>query len=755
MKRLSILLVLLSANAPAQQTATRLGNFTSLGSINDSIYAADGSLIVGGVFERAGSTAIRNLARYAPDGTLDTSWTPNPDGFIRGLQIDASGRLYVSGSYKNIAGTARPGLVRFNPGSPYTLDPNYLPPIPISAASVDNLALRSDGTLYVSYCLTSAPAACKVARVDAQGNFMAAFDVSTNGSVFPVTLSADEQFLLVAGVMSTIGGVTIPSRASLAKLDSVTGAMDLSWIPFATGNGNVRGILPDGPSHVIVAGAIPGGTEGFARVPLASPGTADVGFGPDFGPAANVSGQELMRAPDGDLVVAGSFTLADGQSRPARIARLSPDGNTVRPGWGINAPIGGASTHTATMSPTGKVAIPRFTRPGLARTTLYELSNADGSDLGVLTSNTFSTRATFTRLARQPVSDRIFAAGPNLEEFDGRASNGVFAFQPTLQPDLSWTSMLITQATIGGSMAISTGTTVMALGGFGFGPDSQLTRGLYRLNSFDGAATGWIPQATAGVGISTEPVTGVLVDEAGGFIYTLGITRNVSNQIIPGGPFLRFAISDGVRDATWIPTISLNGTPSINLSGGFIYVGGINSTTATDNSTVNGLARFATTGTGRADPGFKPFTVSTQLPAMAEDANFIYVGGAATLARVSKSTGLIDTSWQPLLNPTGVNSLSVAADGSVFVTGNLNAGCGGAIVQVARVHPGGNIDPAWRLAIDGFALASLPIPPEDVLIAGNFSRANENAHDGLVRVGRSDGLFADGNGDPRCAPPAI
>lgn len=190
------------------------------------------------------------------------------------------------------------------------------------------------------------------------------------------------------------------------------------------------------------------------------------------------------------------------------------------------------------------------------------------------------------------------------------------------------------------------------------------------------------------------------------------------------------------------------------LSGGFIYLGGLESALATDNSTVTGLARFSITGNGRADPFFKPFAVATDLTALAEDANFIYVGGWTTLVRVSKSSGLIDPGWRPILNPTGVNSLSVASERSVFVTGNLNAGCGGAIVKAVRVHPGGNIDPVWRITLDGAARASLPVPPEDLLIGGNFSSANNNPHDGLIRVGPSEGLFADGAGDPCCVAPA-
>lgn len=752
MRRLLALSIMVWGSvAMAQQPAPRLGNFFSLGAVTKSAYGADGSLIVGGGFDRVGAIDRRNLVRFAPAGTLDTSWLPNPDGVIRGIAFDAGGNLYVAGNFRNISLQLRFGLAKFLPGSPFTIDPLYLPQIPSDASTVDSLVLRSDGTAYVSYCV-SVPQNCRILRLNAQGAVMGSFNAMTLGPVFPMALSADEQFLLVSGQVVAINGVPIPSRANLAKLNANTGAMDASWIPFATGNGSVRVILADGPSHILVAGSIPGGVDGLARIPLANPGTADVEFGPDVGPSANVNMQELLRAPDGDLIISGAFTEVDSQPRSSRLARLAPDGS-ARAGWGATAPTGGANSNSMAIAADGTVLSPRFTRPGLTRTTLFELSNSDGSNLASLTNATLSSHAGFQRLVREPISGRIFAGAAALEEISGRQSPAVFAFQSNLQPDLGWTSALGSKVVLGGTLQLSTSATSMVLGAFGFGADGLPVSGLYRLNAVDGSNHAWEPQGSAGVGLSTDAPQAVLVDEAGGFAYALGINRDAAGSLLPGRPFLRFALADGLRDPTWLPTISTSGTPALLLDDGFVYVSGVASATATDNSTVLALARFAVSGTGRADPGFKPFTTATTLQAMTQDANFIYVGGPSRLARVDKTSGVVDGNWmQGLINPGAVTSLSLAADGGLFLTGALTLGCQGETVKVARVLPGGNFDPTWVVDLNQSATSTLAIPPADVLVGGFFNTVNGSFHDGLVRLGRSDGLFYDGLGDQRCLP---
>ncbi len=755
MKRWMIcILVLVATAAHGQQVAPRLGDFFSSGTITKTAYAADGSLLVGGTFDRVGNLGRRNLVRFAPDGTLDTTWVPNPDGLIRGIVFDPAGNVYVVGNFKNIAGVVRPGVARFLAGSPYVLDTTYLADVPISATTVDAIARRSDGTVYVSYCLPATPSStCKVVRLDAQGLAINTFDVTTNGAVFPIALSQDEQSVLIAGFLTSVGGVTIPSRANFAKLDATTGAMSVNWVPFATGNGRVRAMIPDGPNHMLVAGTIPGGADGMARVALADPGTADIGFGPDLGPATSVQLNEVLRLPDNDLFIAGLFTLIDGQSRNSLVARLAPDG-TARPGWGVNAPLGGAFSETMSVSPAGRVAKPSLAvAGGITRTTMYELSNVDGSDVGALASATFSASAVFRQIVREPVSGRIFAGAGGLEEIDGRTSHAVFAFQPNLQPDLAWTSMLGSKVRMGGNVYMSTGPTALILGGFGFGTDSLQVAGLYRLNAVDGSNNSWFPQASAGVGLGTQAPSAVGVDEAGGYAYTVGINTNANGVVLPGGTFRRFALTDGLRDSTWLSTITLGaGAPPMLVADGFVYLGNVNSTAATDNSTVIGLARYAVAGIGRADPNFKPFQAITNIQAMAHDASHIYVAGSATLARISLLTGLIDPTWRPTTATSigTVNSISIAEDGSVLVAGSVNLGCGGTPVSAARIQSGGNVDPTWRVSLDGPANSVLAVPPADALIAGGFRTVNGAAHDGLVRIGRSNTVFIDGLGDPTC-----
>lgn len=750
-------LLLVAAAVPAQQLAPRLGDFTSQGDFAKPAYAADGSLLVGGVFDRVGNSARRNLVRFAPDGTLDPAWAPNPDGRIRRIVIDAFGNVLVAGDFRTIAGVARPGVARFLSGSPYVLDPDYLPDVPASTSSINDLALRSDGTAYVSYCQRDTPTVCRIVRLDAQGAAVSGFDASTNGASFPMVLSQDEQSLLIAGNASMVGGLAVPSRGNLARLDANTGAMSAAWIPFATGSGSIRAIIPDGPGHMLVAGQIPGGADGLARVALADPGTADTGFGPDVGPAATVLMTELLRMPDDDLVISGNFLLIDGQARASRVARLAPDG-TLRPDWGAAAPAGGTASNSMAVSATGRVAKPSLAvAGGVPQSSLYELSAADGSDLGRLVAASFAASATFLRLVREPVSGRIFAGAGGLEAINGRNCHPVFALQANLQPDLAWTSMLGSKVRLGGSLSMSSGPTALILGASGFGTNSLQTFGLYRLNAADGSNNDWLPQAAPGVGLGINPPTAVAVDEAGGYVYVTGINTDANGAPIGGGTLRRYALADGLRDSTWSSTLTLGaGLPPMLVADGFVYLGNVNAATATDDSIVIGLARFSVSGSGRADPTFAPFQSITNLQAMAQDAGHIYVGGLTTLARINKQTGLVDPDWRPniITNVGTVNSIAVADDGTVFLAGSINLGCGGAAVSVARIQAGGRLDPIWRIELDAQANAVLPLPPADALVAGGFRTANGAAHDGLVRVGRSETVFVDGLGDPGCVRPA-
>ena len=754
MKTLLVMIaILVSGAAQSQVVQPRLADLYSDLGIYQTAYEADGSLWVGGPFDRVGTEMISNLVRFKPDGTLDTTFAPSPDsGVIRGIDFDSSGRAYVAGSFKSIAGQLRPGLARFNAGNPRTLDATYLPQLPASIQSIESITLRSDGSLYAAYSTTGTSRG--IVRLDAQGQTIPTFVVTSNNAVFPMVLSADEQHLFIGGAMSQVNGVAIPSKGQVAKLDASTGAMDMDWIPFASGSGFVRAMVPDGPDHMILAGTIPGGTEGLARVAIATPGAADIGFGPDFGPLTTIANTNLLRMPDGDLLVSGNFSTVDGQVRISHLAKLAADG-TARADWGGSAPLGGSSSQTLSVSAAGQVALPRFATPDFPRSRVYALSPIDGSDTGDLVDAEFSARAVIQKLARDPVSGRVFAGAPSLEEIDGRASSALVAFQSDLTPDVTWNSNLNDNITLGGTMAVSVGPTRIAVGGLGFDGVGLQTRNLFLLDASNGTVINWQALVAAGLTISTEQVRALAIDEVAGYVYVVGVTRDDNNALLSARGLNRFSLITRLLDTSWVATVVAGFTPTLAIDGDYLYFAGVNSAIATDSSSVVALARFSLAGNGKADPSFKPFATATSIATLDIDATHVYVGGSGVLARIDKASGLIDSSWNPspAQGPGSVAALSLADDGSVWVGGSPTLGCAGGVVDVARIQAGGVTDPTWKIDADQPVSSVLWVDGGRVLVAGSFRNVNGDPHDGIALIGPGDTIFAGEMGDPLCVRP--
>lgn len=751
---LGLSLAAASAGVPAQQLLPPLGEFYGSGDPSRPLFLPDGSLIVGGIFARAGSTPRSNLARFDASGVLDPDWDPAPNAIVRFVLAAPNGDFYVAGEFTALGATPAPGLVRFLAGDPPTLDAGWTPEIPPQNGGVDALALRSDGSLYVAYCEADF-SACPIVRLAPDGSRINGFSAQTNSFTNTMVLSPDESSLFVVGGASEANGTPLPSRGGLAKLDAASGALDLDWAPFTAGNGNLRIVLNDGPDHVLVAGTVPGGSEGLARVSIGT-GTADLSWGPDFGPNSSTRITNLTRFPDGDLLVTGAFTSADGESRPAGLARLDPAG-AVRAGWGANAPPGGSSTLSAAISSSGVAVVPRYPHQNLQQATLFALDPADGSDSGTLVEAEFPGRMVVQRMLSQPGSSRILLAGGTLREVDGRESHAVIALQSDLTPDPGWTSTLGTQVSMGGTLSIDASADDVLVGGFGFDDTSQI-RGLWRLAGSDGTASNWEPLAGPGLAISFEAPSAVALDPVGGYAYALGINRDENVANLPGRPLPRFSLSDGLLDPTWTPTVTGSTFDALlRVHEGHLYVAGRLSVTASDQSLVPSFARLSLTGNGRADPGFRPLPADAVVRDILIHDGFAYVAGNGLLARVALDTGEIDPDWSPLPPAFGdALRLSVSPEGELYVAGTLKLGCGGSEVTVARVQPGGNLDPNWTVSSEQVPYAFpgvsalLGLAEGRVLLGGSFTHVNGEPRDGLAAVGPSDTLFADGLGDPLC-----
>lgn len=746
---LAAALVLLASQASAQQLLPAIGTFDAMGDVGAQGFQADGALIAGGAFDRVGADMThRNLVRFDPAGVLE-AWAPNPDGHVYDIAIDAQGRIYVAGPFATIAGTPRPGVARFLPGPTPTLDAAFVPALPLNAL-VDAIALRSDGTMYASYCVTGVTG-CNVVRLDPNGSVMSGFVTTTNSAVFPMLLSADESTLYVAGFMSQINGASI-GVGNIARVDANTGVRDATWTPFTTGSGRVRTMLLDGSSHLILGGTIPGGSEGLARVTVASPATVDVTWGPEFvSQSTSTLVNDLLRFPDGDVFVYGDFISVDGEPRPAHIAKLAPDGS-LRSGWGATAPMGGASTGSPAMSPTGIVSITKFAGPPRLATETYKLALADGSVVAAGFSDArFLDRTGFQRFAVQPGTGRILAAGVQLRIVDGRSSHGAAALLPNLSVDVSWNSGLATQVGLGGTAAIAASTNAVYIGGFGFRDDGLRAIGLYRVSGADGATTAWQPLSPAGGEIGFDVPSSIAVDDVGGYVYTVGIRRAANNANLPGQPLVRFSLITGLADSGWTPVTSVSPSAQLSIDGTDLYVSGITSIPTNGATPAFGIARLPLSGSGVADGTFRPYTATTTITAFDRSPTHVYVGGNGLLARIDKATGTVDPDWSPL--PAGfgsISQMSVADDGSVYLVGTLSAACSGALRGAVRVTPGGTLDTTWGLDADNSINSILGLPGGRSLVGGFFRNVNGNARDGLAALGPSDMIFVDGGGDRTC-----
>ena len=158
--------------------------------------------------------------------------------------------------------------------------------------------------------------------------------LSYNGEVRAIALQPDQK-LVIGGLFTSVNGLSTYNR--LARLNS-NGSLDTSFNP----GGNIDNFItalaiqPDG--KIIIAGRFTtfSNTSRNRIARLNPDGSLDTSFNPGTG--ANDAIEAMLRQPDGQILIAGSFTSFNGITRN-RIARLNPNGQldtTFNPGSGAD-----------------------------------------------------------------------------------------------------------------------------------------------------------------------------------------------------------------------------------------------------------------------------------------------------------------------------------------------------------------------------------------------------------------------------------
>ena len=270
------------------------------------------SIVLGGAFTTVNGLTCSHLGRLSPDdtlGSLDSTFTPAPDGLVRCVALQVDGAIIVGGDFTTLAGQPRNYIGRLLPDG--SLDTAFNPG---ADGSVISLAIQPDGGIVVGGTFQTLGAQPRVAigRLNADGSPDLGFNPGQNGAVNSLVIQPDGK-ILAGGTFASLGG---QPRMAIGRLNA-DGSPDLTFNPGADNSVNCLALQTDG--RILVGGIF--GTLGGVPVSylgrLNADGTPDLTFNPGAGPVNALAVQK-----DGGIVAGGSFSTLGGQSRNG-IGRLS------------------------------------------------------------------------------------------------------------------------------------------------------------------------------------------------------------------------------------------------------------------------------------------------------------------------------------------------------------------------------------------------------------------------------------------------
>jgi uncharacterized delta-60 repeat protein len=315
------------------------------GPVSTFALQADGKILVSGNFseflpgQANTTTAVTpvltgSFARVNTDGTIDTTFYPNPNAPVASIAVLANQQIVVGGSFTafQAIGTVFPisrfFIARLNANG--TVDPTFDPELNGTATAIDLLA---DGSLFVggtfsavntgastfiggAFTTIGGNPAPYLARLNADSTVDTTFTANTDGPVNAIAPQLNGG-TVVGGSFAHVGTA---ARSNLARLNS-SGNLDTS---FTTGaNAAVNSVSIQTNGQIVIAGLFTnvGGEAVTYLARLAATGAPDA----TFTPAINGPVNAVALQPNGQIVIGGAFTSVGGLA-VGRIARLNSDG---------------------------------------------------------------------------------------------------------------------------------------------------------------------------------------------------------------------------------------------------------------------------------------------------------------------------------------------------------------------------------------------------------------------------------------------
>jgi uncharacterized delta-60 repeat protein len=216
------------------------------GSIRNIAVQADGKILVGGQFWHVQGKAVRHLARFRADGSVDAEFTA---GFgdssvcVYALGLDASSNILVGGFFEQIQGADLGPMVRLKPSG--LLDREFTPGF---HGIVQDMALQPDGKILVAGQMSSANRPFhNLARLNPDGSLDNTFDCpwATEGSTIQAISRQRDGDILIGGAFTELN--SLPYRYLARLRGSPTDDLTDGGIPLSEGSMVALPPCPNGP----------------------------------------------------------------------------------------------------------------------------------------------------------------------------------------------------------------------------------------------------------------------------------------------------------------------------------------------------------------------------------------------------------------------------------------------------------------------------------------------------------------------------
>jgi uncharacterized delta-60 repeat protein len=246
--------------------------------VNHIAVQSDGKILLGGFFSTlqpngAASPTTRNyIARVNADGSLDTGFDPNANNEVSRMVVQSDGKILLGGVFTTLQPNAgslafRNYFVRLNANG--TLDTSF---DPNPNSSVRSIALQSDGKILLGGAFTSlqpnggsATNRNLFARLINDAPVIAAPTVTT-----PTSASVTAASATLGGNVTTDGGAAVTARGVVYSLTAENGNPQIS----GTGVTNVIGTGTTGVFTVNATGLAANSAYSYAAYATNSTGTS-------------------------------------------------------------------------------------------------------------------------------------------------------------------------------------------------------------------------------------------------------------------------------------------------------------------------------------------------------------------------------------------------------------------------------------------------------------------------------------------------